>query len=274
MLSNVPRAAGLLFWFFVGPLLAQPADRESEIQKYIHTFSGPSSVQQAKECQTLQWQGLSDPRIFDPIEKSLMEEYQNMVFSNNKNVDHYVVDRLSWYTRCLAASGNPKYLPTLKMVVERNLEPKISKNAERALLELPRYTEWNPIISSGQGGLPGLPGHHARLINMIRSKDYELKRLGAKRIHFEHVYTVEVLGALDEEIKATYMHVSSDRMQQDCIAWMMKALAGSRQQEYKTTLTEITKTAPDPKVRKYAKRFLKYYKPVSPSGGFDRSLVE
>lgn len=95
---------------------------------------------------------------------------------------------------------------------------------------------------------------------MLRGKDIELKRIGAKQVYNNHLFRKPILAWLNDDILNNYQHVKKDKLHLDTLAWEMKALAGSREEAYKDTFIKITEDANSKYIRKYAKRYLKYYK--------------
>ena len=88
--------------------LANQADLNAEKAMYIKAFtSGNLDVIKGK-ARNLEWTGWSDPAIFDPLEKKIIE--------NLGASDKYSLDSVAWMIRALGSSGNPKYLPTLNRV--------------------------------------------------------------------------------------------------------------------------------------------------------------
>lgn len=227
------------------------ASRSGEINRHVNALTKGNPDRQIQTCKDLQFAGLSSTSIYDLAEKKLLRKYQD------KPADRHDADHTAWLVKCLQASGNSKYKKTLQKV-ESSGYKKYRKRATQALEMLPKYTKWNPIISSGMGKLSGKEGKKHRYINMIKSSDIELKAMGAKRVHYEHLYDSAVLSTLNSEIKKGYKKANS-KESADTYSWMVKALAGSRKTMYRSTVAEVADNGPDRKLQKNARKYLKYY---------------
>src|SRR5207247_1034579 len=76
-------------------------------------------------------------------------------------------------------SGQPKYVPTIEKFLKDNT---YERYAGEALKDLPRYQKWNPIIANRSTFDPTYSDDANRVMNMLRSDDILLQRVGAKRI--------------------------------------------------------------------------------------------
>ncbi|HXJ08419.1 MAG TPA: hypothetical protein VNH12_02855, partial [Burkholderiales bacterium] len=115
---------------------AVAATPEEDVQRFVLLFDGPVERHQ-EAVQALAWMGLSDPRIFDPLEKRILAEAPDARGFNRADRN-----RVAHYIRALGFSGNPKYLPTiLSFAQDREYE----RFSRMAVEELPQYQKWNPI---------------------------------------------------------------------------------------------------------------------------------
>ena len=249
MMSKPHLCSTLIFCVLV--LSAAPAASDS-LDEYIQIFTDGNSQQQTQAAKDLAWAGLSDPRLFDLIEQSMLEKYLTV---ENK----YAVDDTAWLARALSCSGQEKYRATLQKVASDSPQKKIRRHAENSLVQLDNYARWNPIISDTSNRDSSKSDEINRYANMLRSNDLELQRIGAKRVHNTHSYDTYLLDILDAEIRARYLEVNNDSLFIDTVAWMCKALSGSRVEAYKPTIVEVSKNAGNSKLAKYAKKYLKYY---------------
>jgi hypothetical protein len=94
---------------------------------------------------------------------------------------------------------------------------------------------------------------------MLTSDDLERQCAGAKRIHATHTYDTCLLDILDAEIRERYLDATNDGLFIDTVAWMCKALSGSRVVTYLPTITEVSENAGNAKGAEYATKYLKYY---------------
>jgi hypothetical protein len=92
---------------------------------------------------------------------------------------------------------------------------------------------------------------------MLRSGDWSLQNMAAKRIYSDKVYDPYLLDVLDAEIRALYSVDYQANLQIQTVAWMCRALSSSRNVAYQATLEEVAANAGNSKVRNYARKYLK-----------------
>lgn len=221
-------------------------------EEYMQTFAEGLQIEKEKAAESLGWSGLSSPQIYDPIEQELLA---NLPAATSKATINYV----GWLTKSLAYSGDSKYVPTLKKVALEAPHNKSKKYAQQALQMLPQYARYNSLISPEQWPDAPYPSLHQRYLNMLQSQEYELIRLAAKRIHNTLDYSPELLAQLDQTLNQYYIKPDLSSLGVDAIAWVAKALAGSRAPEYRDSVEKAAKKAPHKKLRTYAQKYLKYY---------------
>lgn len=226
--------------------------RDLKPEDYVDTFSNKPLLQKDKTIESLAWAGISDPRIFDLLEKDLLDNYQT---ADSKNL----IDVLSWTAKGLAFSGNEKYRSTLSGVASGAKHKKLRKYAEQSLAELDSYKKWNPVINSNHDNINAeYPSDKQRFKNMLQSGDYELIRIAAKRIHYEGNYDQDLLDIAAKVLEENYKN-ASDALSVDTVAWLLKAIAGSAEPTYKPLIVSVRDTTGNKRIRKYANKYLKYY---------------
>lgn len=183
--------------------------------------------------------GLSDPRLFDAIEQRLLADGPKSDGGADKL-------RIARYILALGFSGQTKYLPTLQQFRGNFQYGRFAKEAQD---EQPVYAKWNPVISKRETFDPKLSDDANRVINMLRSDDMMLKRLGAKRVFFQ-VRDDAVLTVLAQQVEQHYM--SKDEAYEDAVAWLVKALSQARRTGDFALLRKVQAQAPVGKIRKYA----------------------
>jgi hypothetical protein len=249
MMSRLAIYFLLIFSVFMSS--AAPAANDG-LDEYIEIFTSGNSQQQTQAAKELAWAGLSDPRLFDPIEQLVLDKY--LVVENK-----YAIDDAAWLAKALSYSGQEKYRATLEKVASDSPQKKLRKHAQASIPRLEQYALWNPVISDTSNWDASKSGEINRYANMLRSDDLELKRIGAKRVHNTHAYDTYLLDILNTEILESYRESSSDKLFVDTVAWLCKALSGSRVEAYKSTIVEVSENAGSSKVAKYAAKYLKYY---------------
>ena len=218
---------------------------EEDVSHYSAMFAGNEDIQPAV-LESFAWMGISDVRVFDLIEQRVLtgaEQGRNDKARKNE---------IALCIRALGFSGQSKYVETLnRFVTDRSY----SRYAKNALHDLPNYKRWNPVISNREKFNPHYSDDVNRIMNMLLSDDFLLKRIGAKRVYFSNKDGV-LLDALANQIREVYTLEGNDAETSDAIAWMVKALGSARQEKYDALLQEVSAKAGDRKVAKYAERAL------------------
>jgi len=224
-----------------------------DLNYYIDIFKDKSSDEQKTAAATLQWAGLSDQRLFDQIQKNVQQITNNGIASKDS-------DYASWMLKALGFSGNEKYREFVSTYQTGAYSSKVRKYSQQAVELIDKHKTLNLIISDNSNVNVKESIVDNRLANMIRSEQYELKRMAAKRIHYDHKYTPYLLDILAQQIKANYQHVEDNKLMIDANAWMLKALAGSRIKVYQPLVREVSDNSNNSKLQRYAKKYLKYFK--------------
>jgi len=228
--------------------LAVAASLEEDVQRYIQIFNGEKNLH-SDAADTFPWIGLSDPRLFDIIERRLSEDADASRDNRNEK------NRVARYIRSLGFSGQSKYEPTIKKYV---VDTVYDRYARDALLDLPEYNKWNPVISDRSSFDPKLSDDANRVSNMLRSDDLLLKRLGAKRVYYGTKEDI-VLELLAQQLRTNYARTDLSIERSDCVAWMVRALGSSKNEKYKALLEEVADKGKAPSVVKHAKDVLSRY---------------
>ena len=233
---------------FSGSVFADAAELAKEIHAYNEVFQHATFVEKKKALGMLQWAGLSDPRIYDPLEKLVSTEYRTK--------DKVVVRQVAYYIKGLSFSGLDRYKSILKQVQEEANSKKLKKYAKTALVRLDNHKKWNPVISSGLEATKAGRNNVQRALNMLESNILVLQKIGAKRIYFQFNSEAVLLKAAKKLLLASYQGVGSDRSRIDMVAWLCKALGNSGKKEYRPVLQEVADKAKNRRVRKYASKYL------------------
>lgn len=224
--------------------IAFAATMEEDVASYAQTFAEEKDIYPAT-LESMAWKGLSDPRIFDLVEQHLIARAEEGLN------DRHVKNEVALYIRALGYSGQAKYIPTLERYRD---ETTYNGYVRDALADLPRYQRWNPIISNRANFDPRYSDDVNRIRNMLLADDFDLKKIGAKRVYYQNKDDV-LLELLAEQIRASYM--SNDERNGDSIAWMVKALGSARQEKYLPLIQEVAANAPDSTIVRHARKALK-----------------
>jgi hypothetical protein len=222
---------------------AAAATPEEDVQRFVAIFAGPEDKHQ-EAVQALAWMGLSDPRIFDPLEQRVLAESPTARGFNRADRN-----RIAHYIRALGFSGNPKYLPTILNFRDDKEYERFSRVAAG---ELPQYQKWNPIISNRATFDPKYNDDVNRVRNMLLSDDVILKRLAAKRVFFAH-REEELIERLADALKSNYRRDPEDAELVNTLGWLIKGVACTNNPKYIPLLDEVAENAPNRAVQRHAK---------------------
>jgi len=199
-------------------------EKEKEVDELINIFSQPFLMKQHVSAEKLAYLGYSDPRIFDVIEKQLLNSYLSLS-------DDYEIDWASWLAKALGFSGNNKYLPTLRKLESSAPDKKLRKYAAIAQRYTYQYEAFNPIIMNfdnihSEETIPSemnrLPLSLLRYKNMLQSDIPELHKLAAKRIYFEGVTDIRITDLVLFRIKSPAPSTDKDTRK-----WLKKSLCNT-----------------------------------------------
>ena len=219
--------------------LANAATAEEDVAHYVQAVQGPRPVR-VKAIDELAWKGISDPRVFDLIEKMVLAELEPGASGGDR-------DAVDQELRGLSFSGQSKYLPTLQ---KAEADSRYSRYARNAIAELTGYARWNPIISDRSTWNPANSDDDNRILNMLHSKDLVLERIAGKRIYFENKDPV-VLDAAAEALKAVF-HDRHSGDEADGVAWLVKGLGSAGVPQYKDLMVQVQAESPDRNVVSHA----------------------
>ena len=219
---------------------ADQADLDAEMERYAKVFSGKSFSAKKQALDTLAWAGISDPRVYDPIEAELLAGYQ--IADSNKTK----VDQMSWLAKGgLGVSGNSKYTATLEKVLAGTPSKKLRKHVTTGIERIPKYAIWNPIISANlEQAASGRLGQ-SRTMNLLASDIPELFRAGAK------------IAAVNASLLVNYNRNLSNKVQIDGVNHLIRTLGEAGDSTYRPTLDEVAASG-NKKIAKYAKKYREF----------------
>ncbi len=226
--------------------------KDYSTSEYIKIFKSGSADEQSRAAKSLEWAGISDPRIFDLMEKNLLAGYKTA--DSRSTVGH-----MSWLTKGLSFSGQEKYRATIEEVAANGGHKKLRKYASTSLEMLPKYKRWNAILSGSKGNKKGKSKEINKLVRMLRSDEHELNYAAAHEIYEKGMNDAYLLDTLKQATERRIAEDASSREYVDAAAWMLRALGATRQEKHLAVLENAAENAKHKKVRKYAKKYLKQY---------------
>lgn len=227
--------------------LVQAEMPNAKIQSYIDAFENGNISEIKSACSNLEWEGISDKKLYDLIEMKIINRYRSDFNAT-----------LPFMIRALGYSGQHEYRTTLDKIVTEGRE-EYRPHAKNAIRNIFKYEKWNKLISDNTLNISNLSPNENRIVNMINSDIYILMRMGAKRVHYKKIYSEKMLNTLQQSITKHINSYSSDKYYEDTMAWMLKALGGSKNEKYVQTFINVVDNSQNHSVSSSANRFLDYY---------------
>jgi len=235
---------------------------EDDVLNFIRIFKTGSNDEKKEACESLQWEGISDTRVYDLV----LADLKKRIKPDEKYETKQENDQVAWLVRALACSGNDVYKEELAKISKAELlRSLVNKHIEKSQPMFEFYAKWNPIIFGDKIQFEQLSGSENRTINMLKSKELELVRLGAKKIFHEHIDTPEVLDVAVETLRSELSDAqqSEDSLTVDTMSWLLKAIAISAEPKYEIVFEEVIKAYEQKKVHRkvasYAKKYKKHF---------------
>ena len=220
---------------------AWSATLQEDTERYIAIFNGPIE-QHSAAADTLPWMGLSDARLFDILQRRILEEKDSASGQRNDR------NRVARYVRGLGFSGQPKYAPTLRQLVgDREYE----RFAKAALEDLPQYEKWNPIISDRATFDAKYSDDVNRVRNMLLTDDLLLARLAAKRVFFLTSREEELVDRLADTLRKNYRRDDGAETV-NSLGWLIKGVSSAKLPRHLPLLQEVAQNAPNRSVQRHA----------------------
>lgn len=228
------------------------ATKPLEPEDYLKVFTSGTNIEKRKAAESLAWSGISSPKLYDIIEKHILENYKTRNYKEKRFIGQLI--------RSLGYSGNEKYRSTLRSIKKdiKKEKKKLRRSIDIALKSLKSYQVYNSIIAPK--GWPEFehPNQYQRLSNMITSDHFPLIKTAAKQITKADNQTPETLNATETTVKKL-AYSKFDRNDSDAIAWACRALATSQSPKYKKLLEDIGKKSKNSQVRQKAKWYVEQY---------------
>ncbi|VAW90117.1 hypothetical protein MNBD_GAMMA17-1643 [hydrothermal vent metagenome] len=224
--------------------MADAAEFESEIKGYQKTLEKGSFVSKKRAIGELEWLGISDERVYEPLEELILAEIMT--------ADRKVAKQVTYYIKGLSFSGNKRYHATLKKVVDEAENRHLIKHSLKAIARLDNHILWNPVIAADLDKAAAGENDIWRVKNMLSSDMVELQRVGVKRVYREFGSDPLLLATVKELLLAGYKKSDKSRAHIDLMAWSCKVLGASGDTAFLEVLQEVADNAEHKKVKKHA----------------------
>lgn len=240
--------AMILVSFFSVSVFAFQSNEE-RINNYVSVLESGDQGVQEQMLNRLQWSGLSDPALFDVVEKRLLEHY------NQDNPNGHLISLMSFHARALGYSGNEKYRSTLAEVAQNATDNKVRKHAKKALSDLTRWAQWLATLPQNVSVEAGQSIEVATYLHMLNVDNAFVQRLAARAIFHEKQRDKALIAKAVELIRARYLETGLDGETEDTIAWLCKAIGVAGSSDEQAFLAQVAENSPSPKIAKYAGKY-------------------
>ncbi|HSG92189.1 MAG TPA: hypothetical protein VK999_00660 [Methylotenera sp.] len=217
---------------------------QQRIEHKLQILDSGSVEQKEQMLERLQWSGLSDPLLFDRLEKDVLAAQEEKYFERD------VLSVLAYEVRALGYSGNPKYQPTLQLLANKAENSKLKRHAAKAKTDLVQFQTIQNKLAGATITDAELPAEVVSYIKLLETNDAYAQRLAARVIFHEQQTEPALLEVAAAKLEAMYMVTSLDKMTQDSAAWLCKAL--KQASGYESLLQKVAAETPHKKIRKYA----------------------
>jgi hypothetical protein len=243
------RWIGLIFLFMANMPLYAFTTVDEQIDSYLETLATGNYESKKQMLERLVWSGLSDPRLFDEIEKQLNAKYRY------EQYDKYATNLLSHQARALGFSGNDKYRDSLEWVKKSAFSRKVRNHANKALKELGIHENWNRMIAEIDLTVEGKSVEVTTYMKMLNVDDTFVQRQAARATYHELRQDPDLLALFALKLEGMYLLNNLDKQEQDTGAWFCKALGRNGGSEYTALLSKVARDTPHKKIRRYASKY-------------------
>ena len=223
---------------------------DDQINYYLDVLDRGGYTIKLQVLQRLQWSGLTDPRLFDAIEKNLLAHYRESQYNKEP------LAILAHQARALGYSGNEKYRATLIEVRANAGHLKLRDHAHTALYQLPRFRDWHLLIEASDFPVEGKEVEIGAYMKMLSVDNPYVQRLAARAIFHERRQDADLLALAASRLESGYLEPELPGSAQDTLAWLCKALGQSSNLIYQDLLARVAAESPHEKIRKQAAKFI------------------
>lgn len=224
---------------------------DEQIDHYLGILAADNQKATLAMLTRLKWTAITDPRLYDEIEKSPLTHYLT------KQLNKTTLSDAAHKIRALGYSGNPKYQTTLTTIMNDSPNKKLRGHAKKALVDLARFERWNRQINEAEAEVEGKSVEITLYSKMLNVEDTLVQRFAPKAIVDASLQDSDLLDAVAEKLKAMYENPGLDKREQDTAAWFIKALGQKVSGDYKAFLTEVNQGTPHKKLKKYSIKYIK-----------------
>lgn len=224
---------------------------EAQIDHYLDLLENGNHEDKIQMIERLQWSGLTDRRMYDPLESRLrfaaMQSDKNMNKQERALIGHMI--------RALGYSGNERYRNMLINYKDFSASNKFRGYARKALAQLDQFKQWNQLIADSNFSVNSKPVEITTYMKMLSTNDVMVQRLAARAMFHERQQDKDLLALAADKLEGLYLRRGLDKQAQDTVAWLCKAVGENGNWEYSDLLSNVARNSPYKGVRKHAKKY-------------------
>lgn len=225
---------------------AQP-DRSEEVAGLLAGIESVSQSQRVNAAKIIFRSGLQDVALYRSIASILKDGYTQPF-----EKDH--ADEMAWMCKALAASGDMQYRSLLDEIAKKAPSVKIQRYAKQSSALLDQYAQRSKILNATDNWDSDLSAEDNRLISMLQSDDFGLRRDAAKMIVRNVNTDAKVFAATATTLRQMAESIQQKTIYVDTLAWLCKALAASGDAHFIKDLEHLHDTTSNYKLKSYAKK--------------------
>ena len=239
-----------LFVFALVPVFAFDTVDE-QIHHYLDILENGDFDSQLEMLKRLQWSGISDFRLYDPVKHRL--NYHAM--ASPSGYTRQEIDLFAHMIRALGYSGNERYRNTLVNIRDFSQNKKLRGHAKKALIQLDDFERWNRLVAASGLEAADKPVEIRTYLKMLDTDDVMVQRLAARAMFHERRTDLDLLELAAQKLANLYRRQGLDREAQDTVAWLAKAVGLNGASRYGDLLGRVANESPDKSVRNHAKKY-------------------
>ncbi|WP_028885662.1 hypothetical protein [Teredinibacter turnerae] len=221
-------------------------DYETVVANFAARMASGVYLTQRDAYKQLQWAGLTDARIYDPLQ----QEIEKRLPAINDKQD---VDEVAWLIKFLAISGNYRYLPFMQTIVNDTRNDKILQHTRIGIANLHVYVTWNKVLNRNLQLAPAGQLQAQRVYNMLSGPYLPLQANGAKKLVQENIVNPQIT-ELAFSLLNQYGMTADNRDEVNLTIWLARYLVAHGGEEGIARVKQLKDSAASRKVRKYLRK--------------------
>ena len=175
--------------------------------KYICMINSSDATMKKIGAMHIYWSLSPGDNVYRALESQLISFVNNTSTTSGdiadgddeKVIDKYLLDSMSWMCKALGTSGDPKYRKTLSLIKQNGIR-KVATHAKWGLELIDHLGEAYSIMKSVKNDYSDLPSETIKSICMIKSDNLFLQSFGAQHIYWSERTNEAVTDIVAEEL--------------------------------------------------------------------------